>query len=129
MKKTFNGSFKRKTEIAQYNAALMISSAIKGTSCGRLYQELRLESLADGRWFRRVFFSHKIKPRLLRSYLQTYYNAVSEGAYLTHLTTQNKIKPIPARTKVFENSLFPYYIKEWSKHNNKIGNIKPINLK
>ena len=34
MKKTFNGSFKRKTEIAQYNAALMISSAIKGTSCG-----------------------------------------------------------------------------------------------
>ena len=86
MKKTFNGSFKRKTEIAQYKAALMISGAIKGTSCGRLYQELGLESLADGRWFRRVFFSHKIKPRLLRSYLQTYYNAVSEGQHRIKLS-------------------------------------------
>ena len=56
-------------------------------------------------------------------------SAVSEGAYLTHLTTQNKIKPIPARTKVLENSFFPYYIEEWSKHNDKIRNIKPINLK
>ena len=44
---------------------------------------------------------------LLPSYLQTYHNAVSEGAHLTPSTTQNKIKPIPARTKVFENSFFP----------------------
>ena len=49
MKKTFNGFFKRKTEIVQYKAALMISSAIKGASCGRLYQELGLESEGDGR--------------------------------------------------------------------------------
>ena len=46
--------------------------------------------------------------------------------YLTHSTTQNKIKPIPARSKVFENSFFPYYIKEWSKQNDKIKNIKSI---
>ena len=97
--KPFNGSFKRKIEIALYKAALLISGAIKRTSCGRLYQALGLESLADGRWFRRLFFFHKIKLALLRSYLETYYNAVSEGAYLTHLT-QNKIKPIPARTSV-----------------------------
>ena len=64
---------------------------------------------------------------LLPSYLQTYYNAVSEGAYLTSSTTQNKIKPIPARAKVFENSFFPYCIKEWSKLNDKIRNIESIN--
>ena len=46
---------------------------------------------------------------------------------MTRLTTQNEIKPIPARTKVFENSFFPYYIKEWSKLNDKIRNIKSIN--
>ena len=42
--KHFNESFKRKIEIAQYKAALVISSAIKGTSRGRLYQEFGLES-------------------------------------------------------------------------------------
>ena len=47
--------------------------------------------------------------------------------YLTRSTTQNKIKPIPARTKVFENSFFPYCIEEWSKLNDKIRNIESIN--
>ena len=47
--------------------------------------------------------------------------------YITRSATQNKIKPIPARTKVFENSFFPYCIKEWSKLNNKIRNIESIN--
>ena len=43
---------------------------------------------------------------LLPSYLQTYHNDVSEGAYLTSSTTQNKINSIPARNKVSENSFF-----------------------
>ena len=54
------------------------------------------------------FFFHKIIQVLLSSSLQTYHIAVSEGAYLTRSTTQNKIKPIHARTKIFENSFFPY---------------------
>ena len=53
--------------------------------------------------------------------------AVSEGAYLTRSITQNKIKPIPARTKVFENLFFPYCINKWSKLNDKIRNKKSIN--
>ena len=104
--KPLNESFKRKTEMVHYRAALVITGAIKGTSRDRLYQELGLESLADRKWFSRLFFFHKITQGLLPSYLQTYHNAVSEGAYLTRSTTQNKIKPIPARTKVFENSFF-----------------------
>ena len=40
------------------------------------------------------------------SYLQTYHNVVSEVAYLTRSKTQNKINPIPARTKVSENLFF-----------------------
>ena len=55
-----------------------------------------------------AFFPHKVILGLLRSYVQTYHYAVGEGGYLTHSTTQNKIKPIPARTKVSENSFFPY---------------------
>ena len=125
--KPFNESFKRKIEMVQYKAALMITGAIKGTSRDRLYQELDLESLEDRRWPRRLFFFHKIILGLLPSYLHTYHKTVSEGVYLTRSTTQNKIKPILARIKLFENSFFLYCIKEWSKLNDKIRNIKPIN--
>ena len=110
--------------MVQYKAALVITGAIKGTSRDRLYQELGLESLADGRWSRRLFFFHKIIQALLPSYLHTYHNAVSERAYLTRSTTRNKIKSIYLLFYVFENLFFPYCIKEWSKLNDKIRNIK-----
>ena len=105
----------------------MITGAIKGTSRDGLYQELGLESLADRRWSRRLFFFYKIIQGLLPSYLQTYHKPVRDGAYITLSTTQNKIKQIPARSKISENSFFPYCIKEWNKLNDKIRNIKSIN--
>ena len=40
-----NGSFCSKIESVQYNAALAITGAIRGTSQTKLYRELRLESL------------------------------------------------------------------------------------
>ena len=58
--KPFNESFKRKIEIVQYKAALVITGVIKGTSCDRLYQELGLESLADRRWPVGFFSSTKL---------------------------------------------------------------------
>ena len=57
-------SFKRKIEMVQYKAALVITGAIKGISRDRLDQELGLKSLADRRWSRRLFFFHKILQRL-----------------------------------------------------------------
>ena len=45
-----NDSFCRMIESVQYNAALAITGAIKGSSRERLYQELGLESLSDRRW-------------------------------------------------------------------------------
>ena len=104
----------------------MTTSWIKGTSRDRHYQELGLESLADRRWSRMLSF-FQLTQGLLPSYLQTYHNVFRERVYLTSSTTQNKIKPINARTKVFENSFFPYCIKEWSKLNDKIRNIESIN--
>ena len=45
----------------QYRAALVIAWAIKGTSRNQLYQDIiRLESLADRRWTRKILFFHKI---------------------------------------------------------------------
>ena len=65
--KPLNESLKRKIEMVQYNAALIITGAFKGTSRDKIYQEFGLESLADRRWTRKLFF-HKIILGLLPSY-------------------------------------------------------------
>ena len=55
--KPLNESFKGKIEMFQYNAALIINSAFKGTSCDKICQEHSLASLADRRWTRKLFLS------------------------------------------------------------------------
>ena len=72
-------------------------------------------------------FFFKITQEFLPSDLQTNLNAVSEGEYLVRSTKQNKMKPIAARTKVFQSSFFPYFIEEISKSNDKVRNIDSIN--
>ena len=47
--KVFIGSFQKKLETIQYNAALAITRAIRGTSREKVYSELCLESLQDRR--------------------------------------------------------------------------------
>ena len=54
-------SLNQKIERIQYNAALAITGAIKGTYQGRLYNELGLESLEFRRWFRKLCTFYKIK--------------------------------------------------------------------
>ena len=49
-----------KTESLQYNAALEIIDAIRGTSKEIFYQELELESLRNRRGFRRMSYWYKI---------------------------------------------------------------------
>ena len=51
----FNNSFQQKIESLQYNAALAIAGAIRGTSREKNYQELGLESLQQRRWYRKLF--------------------------------------------------------------------------
>ena len=48
--KAFIGSFQKKLESIQYNAALAITGVIRGTSREKIYSELSLESLQDRRW-------------------------------------------------------------------------------
>ena len=50
----FNNSFHRKTQSLQYNAALAITGAIRGTSREKNYQELGLGSLQQRRWSRKL---------------------------------------------------------------------------
>ena len=111
--KPFNESFKTKIEMIQYRAALVITGAIKGTSRDRLYQEIGLESLADRRWSRKIFFFHKIVNGLLPSYLQSYSNHYNDGEYQIRSACRNKMKTLSRRAKVFNSSFYAYSIKEW----------------
>ena len=56
-----NKTFCQKIETSQYNAALAITDAIKGTSQIKLYNELGLESLAFRQWFRQLCLFYMIK--------------------------------------------------------------------
>ena len=62
-----NWAFSNKLEAVQYNAALAITGAIRGTSKTKVYQELGLESLKSQWWFRRLCYFYKIKNKKLWS--------------------------------------------------------------
>ena len=51
---TCNDSFHQKMDSIQYNSALATTSALRGTSREKLYQELGLESLHKRRWYRKI---------------------------------------------------------------------------
>ena len=54
-----NNSFSDKIKSVQYNAALAITGAIRGTSKEKLYNELGLEYLSSKRWMKRLCLFHK----------------------------------------------------------------------
>ena len=63
----YNASFHRKLESIQYNAALAITGAIRGTSKEKLYQELGVESLKQRRWYRKLGYRKLIFIKYLRN--------------------------------------------------------------
>ena len=58
-----------KLEQVQYQAALFITGAWKGTNRSKLYEELGWESLSERRWCRQMFQIHKILNDKTPSYL------------------------------------------------------------
>ena len=65
----YNSAFHDKLESIQYNTCFTITSAIKGTSTEKIYQELGLESLKSKRWFRKLCYFYKIFNDKSPSYL------------------------------------------------------------
>ena len=63
----YNNSFHQKLEPIQFNAAL----AIRGSSWEKLYQVLDLESLKQGRWYRKLCYLFKITKNLSISLMKS----------------------------------------------------------
>ena len=103
----------------QYNAALAITGAIRGSSKGKLYQELGFESLKDRTWLRQLCYLYKIVNTEQPAYL---YDLIPP--FQRSLCNKRCIYEPFYRTVSFKNSFLPYAIKEWNKLDSKIRNTK-----
>ena len=112
-----NETFINKIEKAQYDAALAVTGAIRGTSREKLYAELGIESLKFRRWFRKLACFYKIQSTGLPKYLLQLIPTNN------HSYTLRKPLNIPhyyCRTDTFKNSFFPNVMNEWNKLDEKI---------
>ena len=57
---TYNASFQQKAESIQYNIAVASTSAIRRASKEKLFEELGLESLQHGQWYRKLCCFYKM---------------------------------------------------------------------
>ena len=86
-----------------------------------------LESLADRRWTRKLFF-HIIILALRPSYFKDYQIRCDNlRTCLTQSSTQKITKPFPSRTKTFESSPFPHSDEAWGNLSTELRNINLIN--
>ena len=110
--KTHSDSFCNKIEYIQYNSALAITAAIKGTSRKRLYQELGLESLRERRWYRRLVYFFKIVSGNSPDYL---HSMLPEKQCSYNQEIGSLFRNFKINTEYFKNFFFPYCVNEWNK--------------
>ena len=110
--KIFNESWYKKFESAQYNAALAITGAIRGSNTEKLYQELGLESLQNRRKLRRLNLFYKIYKDQSPLYFHYLIPTKTPGNY--PLRNVKEIPIIKVKQIVLEDSFFSVTITEWS---------------
>ena len=115
-----NDSFKNKLERIQYNAALAITGAIRGTSRDQTYKEIGLESLHSRRNLHRLCTFHNIKATDLPSYL---FKLISDASHHCFTRSVEKTSAYQCKTESFKSSLFPSTMVEWNKLDSKTQNL------
>ena len=99
-------------ESVQYQAALAITGAWKGSNREKLYDELGWESLHLRRVSRRMIQFFKIVNGLTPDYLRVI--IPPERAHLYGVRRNNIRNMIPKRTSKFKDSFFPDSISLWN---------------
>ena len=99
-----NESFTQKIEKIQYNDALAITGAIKGTYQSKLYSKLGFESLKFRRWLRKLCTFFKIKTTGKPKYL---FDIIPKTKFIDTRLSED-VTTFYSRTDVFEYFFFPY---------------------
>ena len=100
-----------KIESLQYNAALAIAGALRGSSKEKLYQALGFEYLSSRRWPGKLCLFYKIVVNKSPNCVYNFISKVNQS-----YQTRNGVEflHMSCRTKCFANSFFPYTINEWN---------------
>ena len=123
--KTYNSSFHQNLEKIQYNSALAITGAIRGTSKEKLYQELGLESLEKRQWYRKLCYFYKIFNKQSPTYLLNVL-PVSSRSYFTRYA--ENVPSFKVRHDFFKNSFFSSTAIEWNKIDKNIRKSESLNI-
>ena len=99
-------------ESIQYQAALAVSGAWKGTNRVKIYAELGWETLDHRRIFRRLTQFYKIMTGLTPDYLRIPIPSL-HGHLFGHRHT-NVLRNIFCRTDKYQNSFFPDSVTMWN---------------
>ena len=102
----------RALESIQYQAALAITGAWKGTNTIKIYRELGWESLHDHRCFRRITQFYKIMNGLTPMYLVDPIPVPRRHLFGRHAT--NDLYRFHCRNKRFLHSFYPDSVNTWN---------------
>ena len=99
-------------ERIQYQAALAITGAWKGTNLNKIYEELGWESLTDRRWSRRLIHFYKIQNNYTPPYLKS--PIPPPRTHLYGIRSGNVLREITCKTNRYKESFYPHCIKSWN---------------
>ena len=120
----YNASFQQKVESIQYNAAVAITGAIRGTSKEILFEKLGLESLQNRQWYRKLCCFYKVLKGQSPKYI---FNIIPKLNRPYSTKNANNIPHFKVIHSFFRNTFFPSVIIEWNKLDPEIQN--PHNIK
>ena len=95
-------------ERIQYQAALVITGAWKGTNLNKIYEELGWESSTDRRWSRRLIHFYKIQNNCTPPYLKS--PIPPPRTHLYGIRSGNVLREITCKTNRYKKKVFtPLY--------------------
>ena len=109
---SYNVSFHQRLKSFQYNAALAITVAIRGTSKEKLFNELGMESLENRRCYRKLSCLFKSITNQSPSYLL---NLIPRINTACSVWSSRIIPLLCAEHNFFLNTFSPSVIKEWNR--------------
>ena len=113
-------------ERTQYQAALAVSGAWKGTNRDKIYEELGWETLDQRRMFRRLTQFYKIMNGLTPEYLK--YPIPSRRGHLFGHRSTNVLRSIPCRTERYLKTFYPDGVMSWNNIGPELRGAKSLSI-